>query len=93
MSETPNKQAYLCASADWHVVVEGADNHEDAAAMALQTQLDSDSERFSVGPVISVIPIIKNMADMHLIYAPTILADIGMHKHAADLVKHIEKNG
>lgn len=84
-------KTYLCASADWEVSVE-AFSHEEAASLALQKQVDSMTDRFSVGAVISVIPIKKEAANMHLVYSPTILADIGLHRHASELMKHIDQS-
>ena len=92
MSET-NKQrrTFLCSSADWEVVVD-AFSHEEAASLALQKQVDSMSDRFSVGAVISVVPIKKDTPETHLVYSPTILADIGLHRHATELMKHIDQS-
>jgi hypothetical protein len=85
-------KSFICSSADWELVVDNAVNHEDAAALALQSQLESESERFSVGPMIAVTPIKKISSETIMIYSPKVLADIGMHKHAADLIKHIDQN-
>ncbi len=91
MSEESNLKTYLCASADWEVVVT-ASSHEEAASLALQEQVNKMTDRFCVGAVISVVPIRKDSSDMHLVYAPTILADIGLHRHASELIKHIDEN-
>jgi hypothetical protein len=39
-----------------------------------------------------VIPIKKSLSETRLIYAPAVLADIGMHKYAAELIKHIDQD-
>jgi len=83
-------KTYLCASADWEVSVE-AFSHEEAASIALQKQVDNMDERFCVGAVISVVPIKKDNENMHLVYSPAILADIGLHRHASELIKQIDQ--
>lgn len=90
MAEENNKQSYLCSSAEWKIVTEAA-TPEEAASIALQIQIDQELEQFSVGPVISVVPI-KLLRDKgSLVYTPAALADIGMYKYAEDLIKHLDK--
>jgi len=91
MKEETNLQTFICSSADWELVVD-AETHEEAASMAVQSQFDSNAEKFSVGAVISVIPVIKDTKKAQLVFAPSVLADIGMHKHASNLIKQIDKN-
>lgn len=86
------KQTFLCSSANWETVVEDASTFDEAAAIALQRQLDSDSNNFSVGAVISVVPIVKNTKETRFVYAPAVLADVGMHKYADELIKQIDKD-
>lgn len=90
MAKENNKQLYLCSSAEWEIVAE-ATSPEGAASIALQIQIDQQQEQFSVGPVISVIPIklLKNKGS--LVYTPAALADIGMYNYAEDLIKHLDK--
>lgn len=92
MLEENQPQIFLCSSADWNQVVENANSFEEAAAFALQMQIDSDSDKFSVGAVISVSPIKINKEATRLIYAPSVLADIGMHNHAAEMIKQIDQD-
>lgn len=92
MEEEPVTQSFLCSSADWDIVIDNAVSHESAASLALEKLLDSDGERFSVGAVVSVIPIKKFLSDTKLIYSPAVLADIGMHKYAAELIKHLDQD-
>lgn len=86
------KQTFLCSSAEWNQVIENASSFEEAAAFALQKQIDCDEDRFSVGAVISVTPIQMNIEDTKLIYSPSVLADIGMHKHAKEMINQIDKD-
>jgi hypothetical protein len=92
MSKETVYQSYLCSSADWNIVIDDAVSHETAASLALEKLLESDGDNFSVGAVISVIPIKKDIEETRLIYSPSVLADIGMHKSAAELIKHIDKD-
>jgi hypothetical protein len=92
MTEDTPQQSFLCSSADWSIVVDNADSFESAASRALEQLLESDGDKFSVGAVISVIPIKKSLSETRLIYAPAVLADIGMHKYAAELIKHIDQD-
>lgn len=92
MLEEKQTRKFLCSSAEWNQVVEGVDTFEEAAAIALKQQIESDEERFSVGAVISVVPIQMDIEETRLIYAPSVLADIGMHKHATEMIKQIDKN-
>lgn len=82
---------YLCLSANWETSV-SANSTEKAASIAIQKIADaSEIINFPIGAMITVIPIVKDMDNMHMIYAPKILADIGMHKHASDLIKFINE--
>lgn len=92
MLEEKQTRTFLCSSADWNQVVENAETFEEAAAIALQNQINADSEKFSVGAVISVIPIKFDPEETRLIYSPSVLADIGMHKHATEMIKQIDKD-
>jgi hypothetical protein len=92
MLEKKQSKTFLCASAEWTQVVENATSFEEAASLALRQQVDCDSEKFSVGAVISVIPIEIFHDETKLIYSPSVLADIGMHNHAAEMVKQIEQD-
>ena len=92
MEEEEKLRDYLCSSADWDVIIEDCASHEEAASSALQRLIESASSKFSVGAVISVCPIKVEKEELKLIYSPSILADIGMHKHAAELIKQIDKN-
>lgn len=92
MPEKKQTLKFLCSSAEWNQVVEGAESFEEAASIALKQQIESDEERFSVGAVISVTPIEMDFEQSKLIYSPSVLADIGMHKHASEMIKQIDKN-
>jgi hypothetical protein len=84
--------SYLCSSADWECCIDNASCPEEAASMALQKQINNDEERFSVGTSVLVVPIKKFDKESKLIFSPSVLADIGMHKYASELIKHIDKN-
>jgi len=92
MLEQQHQRAFLCSSAEWTQVVEKASSFEEAAAIALRQQVDCDSEKFSVAAAISVVPIQMFQDETKLIYSPSVLADIGMHKHATEMIKQIEED-
>jgi hypothetical protein len=92
MIENTQPRSYLCSSADWDIVVADAENHEQAAAFALETLIASELGNFSVGSSITVVPIIRMLNDTKVIYSPSVLADIGMHKYASELIKHIDED-
>ena len=92
MTETPNLEAFFCESADWCCLISEASSYEEAAALALQKQLDLDGGAFSVGATISVVPITVYSEKRKYVYSPAVLADCGMHNHAADLIKRIDEN-
>ena len=62
----------------------------DAASQALAEQIDSPSQTFSVSSTIKVIPITLKTKESQEFYAPTILADMGMHQFAADLSQQLD---
>jgi hypothetical protein len=88
------KQTFLCSSAEWNQIVEIEEpcSFEEIAAVALKRQIDCDENLFSVGAVISVTPIKINEEDTKLIYSPSVLADIGMHQHAKEMINQIDKD-
>jgi hypothetical protein len=82
---------YLCSSATWEVSV-SAYSAEEAASIAIQKIVDTSKVMdFPIGVMIIVIPIIKDIENLHMIYAPKILADVGLHKHASNLIKFINE--
>ncbi len=83
---------YLCSSADWQCVIKTAKTPEEAASHALQRQVDSESSVFAVAAAICVVPITIHDEHTSLIYAPSVLADIGMHKYAKQLSIQIKKD-
>jgi hypothetical protein len=62
----------------------------DAASQALAEQIDSPSQTFSVSSTIKVTPITLKTKESQEFYAPTILADMGMHQFAADLSQQLD---
>jgi cytochrome c len=46
---------------------------------------------FPIGAMIVVIPIVKDLENLHMIYAPKILADVGLHEFSSDLIKFINE--
>lgn len=85
-------QSFLCESSSWRIIIDNCSSFEEAASKALQIDIDSDGESFSIGPVIAVTPLIKLKDEMRLIYSPSVMADIGLHKEASDLIKFIDQN-
>ncbi len=93
MPEETLIKAFLCSSAEWAHIIDNASSPEDAATQALKRQInDNDEHQFSVGAAISVTPIVYDPSQTYLVYSPSILADLGMHNHAAKMIEHIEKN-
>lgn len=92
MPKCSKKQAFLCSSADWNQVVEGDLTPDAAAAIALKKQIEIEPNNFSVAAVISVVPIEIDLTKMMHIYAPSVLADIGMHHHASEMIKQIDSS-
>ena len=92
MSKKKIAQSYICSSADWDCLVEAASSPSEAASLALQKQVQSDSQIFSVGSAIAVTPVVLKKNECEYIYSPSILADIGMHKYADDLSRNLEKS-
>jgi hypothetical protein len=91
MLDEKTTQSYICSSSDWDCLVEAAFSPNEAAAIAMQRQVNSDSQVFSVGTYIAVIPVILDKREMKKIYSPSVLADIGLHKYADDLSRNLEK--
>lgn len=87
-----NLPTYLCQSADWQCVIHTASTPEEAAATAMQKQMDSEYDSFAVAAAIRVTPIQILTEQSVLLYSPSILADLGMHKYAAELIKQIQKD-
>lgn len=85
MKDKTTTQSYICSSAEWDCLVESAESPMEAAAAAISRQINSSLEGFSVGSTIEVIPVKLNKKASQYIYAPSVLADIGMHKFAKDL--------
>ncbi len=93
MAEGKKHHSYLCSSAGWEHFIKEASTSDDAAAKALQIELDNgDSNKFVVGAVICVVPIHLDHQETKFVYAPVVLADIGMHKYADELVKAIDSD-
>ncbi len=89
MKDKKTTQSYICSSADWDCLIESAESPMEAAAAALNRQVNSPSEGFSVGATIEVIPVKLNKKASEFIYSPFVLADIGMHKFAKDLAERL----
>jgi hypothetical protein len=89
MKDKKTTQSYICSSADWDCLIESAESPMEAATAALNRQVNSPSDGFSVGATIEVIPVKLNKKQSEFIYAPFVLADIGMHKFAKDLAERI----
>lgn len=91
MAEGKKHSSYLCSSADWEHFIKEASSADEAAAKALQVELDNgDAAKFVVGAVICVVPVTILHQDTKFIYSPVVLADIGMHKYADELVRAID---
>jgi hypothetical protein len=85
------QQEYLCSSANWEVSV-SAKSAEEAASLAVQKIVDGSKViNFPIGAMIVVIPIVKDLENLHMIYAPKILADVGLHEFSSDLIKFINE--
>jgi hypothetical protein len=89
MKDKKTTQSYICSSADWDCLIESAESPMAAATAALNRQVNSPSEGFSVGATIEVIPVKLNKKASEFIYSPFVLADIGMHKFAKDLAERL----
>jgi hypothetical protein len=89
MKEKKTTQSYICSSADWDCLIESAESPMAAAAAALNRQVNSPADGFSVGATIEVIPVKLNKKSSEFIYSPFVLADIGMHKFAKDLAERL----
>lgn len=89
MKDKKQTQSYICSSAEWDCLVESAESPMEAAITAMNRQINSPSQGFSVGSAIEVVPVKLNKKDSEFIYSPFVLADIGMHKFAKDLAKKI----
>lgn len=85
-----NTKSYICSSAYWDCLVESASSPMEAAAKALSEQIDNPSNSFSVSAVVKVTPITLKTKESQEFYAPTILADMGMHQFAADLSQQLD---
>lgn len=92
MTSDKKANSYICSSANWDCLVEAAFSPSEAAAVALQKQIDSDSESFSVGASICVTPVILQKDEAYYFYSPSVLADIGLHRFAGRLSKDLEKH-
>jgi len=90
MKSNTNMKSYICSSAYWDCLIESASSPMDAASQALAEQIDSPSQTFSVSSTIKVTPITLRTKETEEFYAPTILADMGMHQFAADLSNQLE---
>jgi len=89
MKDKKQTQSYICSSAEWNCLIESAESPMEAAIAAMNRQINSSSQGFSVGSAIEVTPVKLNKKDSEFIYSPFVLADIGMHKFAKDLAKKI----
>lgn len=85
MRDKKTTQSYICSSAEWDCLVESAESPMEAATAALSRQVNSLADGFSLGATIEVIPVKLNKKASEFIYAPFVLADIGLHKFAKNL--------
>jgi hypothetical protein len=92
MEKEKKARSYICSSADWDCFVEAAFSPQEAASIALQKQVQSYHDGFSVGATIAVIPVSLNKKDCEYIYSPSILANIGMYSFADDLSRNLRKD-
>jgi hypothetical protein len=92
MPKEKTSRPYICSSANWECLVEGAFSPNEAAAIALHKQVKNEFDVFSVGATILVTPITLHKKESEYIYSPSVLADIGMYKYADDLSRNLEKN-
>lgn len=91
MNSDKPTESYICSSADWDCLIEKASSPIEAAALAMQKQVDSETQTFSVGATISVVPVILKKKEAQYIYSPSVLADIGLHRFAGDLSKNLDR--
>ena len=89
MKDKKTTQSYICSSAEWDCLIESAGSPMEAAAAALNRQVNSVSDGISVGAIIEVTPVKLNKKGTEFIYSPFVLADIGMHKFAKDLAEKL----
>lgn len=90
MKDKKTTQSYICSSAYWDCLIESAESPMAAAAAALNRQISSPSDGFSVGATIEVTPVKLNKKASEFIYSPFVLADIGMHSFAKDLAEKLD---
>lgn len=91
LSEHGDSKLFLCASANWRCVVE-ASSYDQAASKSVQQMIDEYGMSFSIGAVTSVAELSFKKNNSILIFSPKILADIGMHGLATNLLNTIDKD-
>lgn len=89
MKDKKTTQSYICSSAEWDCLIESAESPMAAAIAALNRQVKSSEDGFSVGATIEVIPVKINKKAAEFIYSPFVLADLGMHAFAKDLAEKL----
>lgn len=92
MKAKKQTKAYVCLSADWNWLIDSAESPMEAAATAVNRQMNLSPEVFSIGSAIEVIPVKLSRKDAEFIYSPFVLADMGMHQFAKELAGRIEKS-
>ena len=89
---------YLCQGGNWQAIVE-AESKEQAATKAVEKIMleTSDEKKISLSVAIHVMELNSDlvfdpsMKEIHIFYAPLILADAGFHNEAQKLQIHLDK--
>jgi hypothetical protein len=89
---------YLCQGGNWQVVVE-ADSIECAATKAIEKIMleTQDDKKISLSVAIHVLELNSDLVfnssqkEVHVFYAPLILANAGFHNEAQKLLNHLEE--
>jgi hypothetical protein len=92
-SEHQSQDLFLISSSDWESVAEG-DDPTEAATSALEARLEEFPDSTNVSTVILAYNISQSMhsmdaeSNLHILYAPKILANAGLHEESKNL-QHI----
>lgn len=89
---------YLCQGGNWQAIVE-AESTESAATKAIEKIMleTSDEKKVSLSVAIQVLELSSDLIfssqpkEVHVFYAPLILANAGFHNEAQKLQIHLDK--
>ena len=90
-----NESTYYVECANWKSIVNAKDETE-AATKAFEECLDKYKDQIQVSPIATVLNISCSMKTMSIqenvefVYAPTFLANAGLHKTSSDFQSIIE---